>query len=47
MARATASIDGRKHLILFSDGFVDNAIRGERGLRGPQCRARGGSAAHR
>ncbi|HEX9668761.1 MAG TPA: VWA domain-containing protein [Thermoanaerobaculia bacterium] len=44
MARATASIDGRKHLILFSDGFVDNALRGERFLR-RGGRGGGGSAA--
>ncbi len=45
LARATASIDGRKHLVLFSDGFVDSYMRGERGVRGTQWRARGGSAA--
>ncbi|HVF60586.1 MAG TPA: VWA domain-containing protein [Thermoanaerobaculia bacterium] len=43
MARATASIDGRKHLILFSDGFVNNTLRGERFMR--RGRASGGSSA--
>ncbi|HEX5760759.1 MAG TPA: VWA domain-containing protein, partial [Thermoanaerobaculia bacterium] len=45
LARATANVDGRKHLVLFSDGFMDSFMRGERGLRGTQWRARGGSAA--
>jgi VWFA-related protein len=33
LARAFADVDGRKHLVFFSEGFSDSFLRGERSLR--------------
>ncbi len=43
LARAHAGVEGRKHLVFFSDGFNDNFLRGERTMRN-RGRPAGGDA---